>query len=459
MTSMTLPEAVEYALSLLSHVGGVVIGESSSTNNLRWAGSALTTNGDTRDDTLSIGYFHEFTDGIGCGIASGQVHSKSDVAGLIAQAKASALAAGPAEDANELVQGPVDNNFSELPVALTSAELESLGSGLNKAFANTEVEMYGYAEQNRDTIYVATSSGTRLRFVQDSCRFEICAKSKERDRSAWSGQGGTTLLNVNVDSHVAEVLRKLEIQRNRIEIEPGRQTVALSASATADLMIYLMWSAAARDAAEGRSAFSNPNGGTRIGERLSDRRLSITSDPLAPGIETVDRVVSLGSSSLSSSFDTGIAIGPCDIVRDGILNALGSSRHAAKLANLPFTPLADNIVVKDMDGSGTLDELAKRMVNGLLITCLWYIREVDSQSLLLTGLTRDGVYVVKDGEIVGASNNFRFNESPIDILNRISDSGQSITCLPREWADWFSRAQVAPLVISDFNLSTKSDAI
>jgi predicted Zn-dependent protease len=129
------------------------------------------------------------------------------------------------------------------------------------------------------------------------------------------------------------------------------------------------------------------------------------------------------------------------------------------LAKLPFTPLADNIIVTDTSGTGSLLDTAKRMQNGLLITCLWYIREVDSESLLLTGLTRDGVYVVENGEIIGAASNFRFNESPVGMLNRIVDAGQSIACLPREWADYFARAKVTPLTISDFNLSTKSDAI
>jgi predicted Zn-dependent protease len=99
------------------------------------------------------------------------------------------------------------------------------------------------------------------------------------------------------------------------------------------------------------------------------------------------------------------------------------------------------------------------MGEGLLITCLWYIREVDPQSLLLTGLTRDGVYVVREGAIVGAASNFRFNDSPVSLLNRITDAGESFDCLPREWADWFSRSRVAPLTIDGFNLSTKSDAI
>jgi predicted Zn-dependent protease len=287
----------------------------------------------------------------------------------------------------------------------------------------------------------------------------LCAKSHDRKRSAWSGQGGTSLHDVATHDHFAEVAQKLEIQKTQIDTEPGRHRVTLSPSAVSDLMIYLLWSSAARDAAEGRSAFSNVKGGTRVGEKLSSRSLTLATDPNLPGIETFDHVVNLGSSALGSAFDTGLEIERSELITNGILSALGSSRHAAQEAKLPFTPLTDNISLVDAQGQGSLTELASRMGDGLLVTCLWYIREVDPQNLLLTGLTRDGVYVVSGGEIVGATNNFRFNESPIDMLSRVIDAGETVPCLPREWADWFSRAQVAPLTIEGFNLSTKSDAV
>jgi predicted Zn-dependent protease len=251
----------------------------------------------------------------------------------------------------------------------------------------------------------------------------------------------------------------LEYQKTKIDIEPGRHKVTLSASAVADLMIYLMWTASARDAAQGRSVFSAANGGTRIGEQLTSRNFNLVSDPKLSGLETLDRVINLGASSMSSPFDTGLPISATSIISGGVLSALASSRHAASEAGLPFTPLADNIHVYDAAGHGSLAETAARMGEGLLITCLWYIREVDPQSLLLTGLTRDGVYVVRNGEIVGAASNFRFNDSPVSLLNRITDAGESLDCLPREWADWFSLSRVAPLTIDGFNLSTKSDAI
>jgi predicted Zn-dependent protease len=95
---------------------------------------------------------------------------------------------------------------------------------------------------------------------------------------------------------------------------------------------------------------------------------------------------------------------------------------------------------------------------GLLLTCLWYIREVDPQTLLLTGLTRDGVYLVEDGKVRGAANNFRFNESPVDLLGRLTEVGQTENTLSREWSDYFQRTAMPAIRVPDFNMSTVSQA-
>ena len=454
MSELTMLQAVEFALELAGKA--VVVGEVNSVRNLRWANSGLTTNGDTIDQSISIASIVETKDGVASGISSGQVRTRQDVENLVAASIASAHAAGPAPDAQDLVAGPVHSSFND-GVDFSDDSLAAIATALGDVMPRGD--FFGYAEHSVDTAFVATSAGTRMRFSQPTSRFELCAKAPDRTRSAWSGQGGTSLSSVDVHAHAERVLRGLEHQLNRIDVEPGQHTVTLSPSATADLMIYLLWTASAREAHEGRSVFSNPLGGTRIGEKLSPRQLNVFTDPHIAGIETADHVINVGSSSLSSSFDTGLPIPHVDVIRDGVLTGLGSSRYAATQANLPFTPFADNIVVSDQAGTGDIDELAARMKDGLLITCLWYIREVDPQSLLLTGLTRDGVYVVRNGEIIGASNNFRFNESPVGMLNRVTDAGSAINCLPREWGDYFPRAQVAPLTIEKFNLSTRSDAI
>ncbi|MBU6347265.1 MAG: hypothetical protein KGQ38_01440 [Actinomycetales bacterium] len=459
MSELTMPEAVEVALEALGTEGGVAVAESSQTANLRWANSQLTTNGNIEEKSLSIVAFVSTSDGVGAGIASGQIRNVAEVHALVAQAKASGLASGPSEDAAPLVAGPVAADFSKGPTPADLSGINHIASGLGEVMKDPSAQFFGYAEHAQDTLYVGTSAGTRMRFSQATSRFELCAKSIERDRSAWSGQGGTSLLKIDVHDHASSVLQGLEYQKTKIDIEPGRHMVTLSASAVSDLMIYLMWTASAREAAQGRSVFSAGDGKTRVGEQLSGRNFNLVSDPHLAGLETLDRVINLGSSSMSSPFDTGLEIPSTELISNGKLSALASSRHAAQEAGLPFTPLADNIYVYDAAGHGSLTETAARMGEGLLITCLWYIREVDPQSLLLTGLTRDGVYVVRDGQIVGAANNFRFNDSPVSLLNRIVDAGESRDCLPREWADWFSRARVAPLTIDGFNLSTRSDAI
>ena len=123
------------------------------------------------------------------------------------------------------------------------------------------------------------------------------------------------------------------------------------------------------------------------------------------------------------------------------------------------TVFIDNLIM-DAPGDGrSLEDMVAATGRGLLVTCLWYIREVDPQNLLLTGLTRDGVFLVEGGEVVGAVNNFRFNESPVDVLGRVAESGRTDACLPREWNDFFTRTAMPTLRVSDFNMSTVSQAL
>ena len=123
-----------------------------------------------------------------------------------------------------------------------------------------------------------------------------------------------------------------------------------------------------------------------------------------------------------------------------------------------MTPYVDNLIV-EVDGStGSTDDLVAGMERGLLLTCLWYIREVDPQTLLLTGLTRDGVYLVENGEVAGAVNNFRFNESPVSLLDRFSRASATVPSFSREWGDYFPRTATPALRVPDFNMSTVSQA-
>ena len=159
-------------------------------------------------------------------------------------------------------------------------------------------------------------------------------------------------------------------------------------------------------------------------------------------------------------FDNGLALAPTEWVKDGVLAALlshpadrGGRRRAADA-------VVDNLILEAAPGATgpSLAEMAAATERGLLLTSLWYIREVDPQTLLLTGLTRDGVYMVEGGEVVGAVNNFRFNESPVDLLSRITEAGRTERTLSREWGDYFTRAAMPALRVPDFNMSSVSPA-
>ena len=135
------------------------------------------------------------------------------------------------------------------------------------------------------------------------------------------------------------------------------------------------------------------------------------------------------------------------------------TRHTAAMTGQPATPYVDNLVLEVDGATGTIDDLVAGTERGLLVTSLWYIRLVDAQSLLLTGLTRDGVYLVENGEITGAVNNFRWNESPVDLLGRFSHASAPTRSLSREWGEYFPRTVTPALRIPDFNMSSVSQAM
>lgn len=453
-------ELVERALELLGPDRGTVLVEHTTSTNLRWANSTLTTNGMTAQQRVHVVAHPQVPGGIGSGTTSAVVRTAEDLGALIAQARAGARGAGPAQDvAPEVPPRSASPTWDRDPEMSAPEELEPVSALLSEVLPATDIDHFGYAEHGVTTSYLATTGGLRLRHDQPAARFELCGKSGGGSRSAWAGRSGRHFAQMDLAGTPSEVRRGLATQARHIDVAPGRQRVLLSPSAAADMLIYLLWSAGARDAVEGRSAFGRHGGGTRVGDRLASMPVWLRSDPAAAGLQCADHVQDTVSSAASSTFDAGLDRAATDWVADGTLRALVTTRHSAGLAGLAHTPFVDNLLAGVEGCPGTLDELARRVGDGLLVTCLWYIREVDAQSLLLTGLTRDGVYVVRDGQVVGSAGNFRFNDSPLEMLDRISDAGAPVDCLPREWADWFTRTRVSPLAIEEFNLSTASEAV
>ncbi|MGI8815884.1 MAG: metallopeptidase TldD-related protein [Pseudonocardia sp.] len=473
-------------------VGRVVLVNEGSEVALRWANNTMTTNGHStsvRWTVISLvrlpggsngggsnGGGGRTGTGIGAGVVSSSalVTDPSVITDAVRASEAAAVSSGPARDAAPLPEpGSVNGTGNEEgwddPSGETSiAVFEPFAGRLADVFSRARAEqrtLYGFAHHQVHTIWLGTSTGVRLRWTQPTGSVELNAKGS--GSSAWGGRSTATpqdFAALDIAGLDAELAGRLAWGRRKLELPAGRYPTILPSSAVADLMTYMCWEMAGRPAQEGRSAFSAPPDAgqpTRVGERLTDLPLTLTSDPAGsaehPGLACTPFLATAHSGDEVSVFDNGAGLRRVDWVARGVLGALAYPRAAAKEFKEKFTAPADNLMLT-AGSDAPLDELVKNTERGLLLTCLWYIRMVDPASLLLTGLTRDGVYLVEHGEVVGEVNNFRFNESPLDLLRRVTAVGVAEHTLPREFKDWFTRTIMPAVVVPDFNMSSVSQA-
>ena len=456
----TPQETVERALAA-AKTNCIVIAEETSTANLRWAGNTLTTNGVAASRQLTVIAIDQNR----VGVISRAGVTASQAADVVAQAEHAASTSVPADDAAELVQDGENHvrydSWDDAAARTDIGVLREFATALGETMRAAEADgrkLYGFAEHEIASTFLGTSTGLRRRYDQPTGRLELNAKSTDMTRSAWDGAATRDFTDVDVAAMDAGLARRLDWARRKIDLPAGRYEALLPPTAVADMLTYLYWTAGAKAAAEGRTVFSRPGGGTRVGESLCPLPVTLSSDPAAAGLECTPFVVAHTSGPDSSVFDNGMPLQRTEWISAGDLAALRSSRQSAKLAVLPVRPAIDNLTLSAAGATRSLPEMIASTSRGLLLTCLWYIREVDPQTLLLTGLTRDGVYLVENGEVTGAVNNFRFNESPVGMLGRLLEAGATVPTLPREWSDYFNRAAMPPLRIEAFNMSSVSAA-
>jgi predicted Zn-dependent protease len=454
-------DLVEQALSIATLPCVLWVTEHAEAN-LRWANNALITNGEMRSRRLTVTAIAEVAGGTAAGTVIQEIAGPEGVSAVVASAEHLARAARPAEDASPMIENYAHHDGWAEPPETTSIDVlgevaKGLGVALDGAHAARQL-LFGFAEHAVATTYLGSSTGLRRRGVQRTGRLEFNAKTADLESSAWLGRTTRDFSDVDVAEAVEELSTRLGWAARKLNLPPGRYETLLPPSAIADLMIYAYWTANARDAEEGRNVFAAGNGTTKIGQRLAELPINLISDPQYPGLETIPFVDFTSSADDTTwAFDGGLPITATTWIQNGTLRELIRNRaHAARTGTQP-TPPADNLIM-DGGGEASLQQMISTTKRGLLLTCLWYIREVDPERLLLTGLTRDGVYLVEDGEVVGAVNNFRFNDSPIELLGRISEIGAAELTLCREWNDYFNRTMMPPIRVPDFNMSTVSQA-
>jgi predicted Zn-dependent protease len=438
---------------------------------LRWANSTMTTNGSSTGSTWSVISMVTVDGGTAVGVvsSSAQVTEAGEIEAAVRASESAARQTGPARDVAELPapgddgDGSGDGGGWGDPAGETSIGVYGdLAEQLAEAFGrgrDAGRTLYGFASHQVATTWLGTSTGVRRRWSEPTGSVELNAKAA--GSSAWGGRSTVDFTDVDLLGLDSELATRLGWGARRVDAPAGRYPTILPPSAVADLLTYLSWSMSGRPAREGRSPFSAPSGSTtptRVGERLTTLPLTLTSDPAAGnGLGSVPFLATARSDDDVSVFDNGAPLRRIDWVLEGVINALAYPRAAAAEFGTEFAAPGDNLMLTGgTDGSPA--DLVAGTERGLLLTCLWYIRVVDPTTLLLTGLTRDGVYLVEGGEVVGEVNNFRFNESPLELLRRATKVGAAERTLPREFKDWFTRTLMPAVLIPDFNMSSVSQA-
>ena len=336
--------------------------------SLRWANNSMTTNGASiaRSTTVISIVRQGNTASVGS-LTSSEV-DPAVIEGLVAASQAAAVAAPDARDAAPLLNGNGSPADWDAPTPGTGPEVfADVAGGLSRGFRGSD-QLYGFARHGLETVYLATSGGLRRRYTQPTGSVEINAK---RDgASAWVAVGTPDFTDVPTDLIFEQLSTRLGWAKRSVELPAGRYETILPPSAVSDMMVYLGWSMTGRGAQEGRTALSSLDGGTRVGERLTDLPLTLYSDATAPGLGCTPFVATASSSETVSIFDNGMDIERVDWIRDGVINALAYPRAAAAEFQVPVAVAADNVVMTG--GSADLMDMVAATERGLLLTTLWY---------------------------------------------------------------------------------------
>ena len=314
---------------------------------------------------------------------------------------------------------------------------------IDEARKRGNITAAGYFENSAGFTAIGNSNGMFAYETATAANFSTTVRTDDGTGSARVEREFADIKRLDIKSYSNIAIQKSTSSREPKEMKPGKYPAILEAPAAADMVGLLMGFMRRRSADEGRSYFSEPGGKTKLGMELVDKRVNIYSDPTDPVAP-------------ASSFNReGFPLKRTEWFTNGVLKNLSTSRYWAQKNNLEFVPGPSNTIMQG--GTKTLEQLIKETESGILVSRLWYIRTVDPQQMLLTGLTRDGIFYIENGKIQYPIKNFRFNESPVNVLKNVVDMSVSEKVVGAETGD--DKLVVPALKLSSFNFSTLSDAI
>jgi predicted Zn-dependent protease len=303
------------------------------------------------------------------------------------------------------------------------------------------VEIAGYLEHHEDSFAVANNAGLFAWWPSTEVSLSVTCRTTDGSGSGWAGAIAHRAKPIDAEALTRTAAEKADMSREPESLAPGKRLVVLEAQAVGDLLSFLVGALDARAADEGRSAFSHPDGGNRIGEQLFDPRVTIRSNPADADHPT---------RPFSGEGEPQRMI---DWIAGGVLKNLICSRYWADKTQQKSTPRPGSIHMAGEDVE-LIDLIRAIDEPAVLVTRFWYNRMLEPRTILATGLTRDGTFLIEKGRITKAIKNFRYNDSPLTLLKNVVAFGR-----PQRVMSGGTAMIVPPLVVKDFDFASSSDAI
>jgi predicted Zn-dependent protease len=311
----------------------------------------------------------------------------------------------------------------------------------------------GFFETTASCTAIANKKGNFGFHRSTNAAYSTTMRTADGTGSGYAWFASPRVADIDATSLADRAAAKAESSAHPRDLPPGRYTVILEPAAVADLLMFLAFSMNARAADEGRSFLSKPDGGSRIGEKFFADGVTLRSDPFDrrnPGNPWAGGGGRFGGRGGDSG---GLPVRRTTWIENGVIKTLAVDRYWASKTKVEPVPLSGGLILEGSDK--TLDALIAETERALLVTRFWYIRSVNPLNATVTGLTRDGVWLIEKGKIVHPVNNFRFNDSPVNLLKNLEATSVAV----RAGGSEFSSMIVPAIRARDFHFTSKSDAV
>jgi predicted Zn-dependent protease len=418
--------------------------QSATHGNTRFARNQVSTGGDAYDATLAV------TSAFGKKTASANTNRFDDESLRAVVQTSERLARLVPEDPEYLgelgpQQYPQSSGYFQSTADLTPEQRAAAVRAITDPADRQGLISTGFLDIIVGSRAVATKKGLFAYETGTVVNLTTTVRTPDGTGSGWAGTGQNDWTMLNPAELADRAIRKAQLSRNPKAVEPGKWTVVLEPTAVANLVQLMVGSMDARQADEGRSFFSKAGGGNKLGERFLDPRITIVSDPASPAAP-------------SSAFNGGGLPNRRMVwVENGTVANLQYGRFWAQKQGKEPTGFADGFSMAG--GNSSVEEMIRSTERGLLVTRLWYIRGVDPRTILFTGLTRDGTFLIENGSITSAVKNLRWNESPVFMLNNVEMLSPPVRVSANESGDADSAVVVPAVKARDFTFTSLSDAV